>query len=432
MRRVILGWGGGGAYPRGVVARSLLTRSHTPRWHVGVFRGRHGAPQAVQEPLFDIDLRPERRYYRQILQALTAVMLGGDQLQAEIAVSRVLGVIWSSDPARDGSVEEVFGRGLIEHAKQQGGQVVAANLLRVLAAVATVREVREAAQEASAVRSAPPSGWGLAVGAVTVGRCWVAEDAFGDHATVLCEFSYGAASASPRHGLVVHVDRIAQGAAVDVMLVDDVDAAELELRLGAEHASDEFRRVEPGWAGALLEQALARTDLLRDTPVGPGYAALRAVAMARVRALPSSHVALTNDPASAPRPREAIAAEFLHTVELSATLSSVPLASVAQVTGMLLDFAVRIDPRDLLRISPGRVEAFLLDWLPAASRASAESGPVPPEEVAAVVRAWANWAARQGGTPLLTRDALARAVDELLAAYLAPEPTEFDAAPLPA
>src|SRR5262245_33561667 len=91
VRRVILGWGAGGAYSRGVASRSLLTRSHAPRWHVGAFRGRHGAPQAVQQTLFDIELRPERRYYRQILQALTAVMLGGDQLQAEIAVSRVLG-----------------------------------------------------------------------------------------------------------------------------------------------------------------------------------------------------------------------------------------------------------------------------------------------------------------------------------------------------
>jgi hypothetical protein len=43
--------------------------------------------------------------------------------------------------------------------------------------------------------------------------------------------------------------------------------------------------------------------------------------------------------------------------------------------------------------------------------------------VAAVVRAWSVWAARQGGTPLLTRDALARAVDELLEAYIAADQT---------
>ncbi len=416
--RVLRSWGAGGAYPRGVVARSLLTRSHTPRWHVGVFRGRHGAPQAVQDPLFDLELRPERRFYRQILQALIAVMLGADQLHAEVAVSRVLGVIWASDPRHDGSAEEGFGNGLIEYAREQGGQLAAANLLRVLAAIATVREVREAAAAALSGRSMPPSGWAPAVGAVTVGRCWVVEDEFGDHATVLCEFGYGStAKSAPRHGIAVHVDRVAQGAAVDVTVIDDVDAAEFELRLGAEHASDEFRRVEPGWAGAVLEQALARTDLISATPVQPGFAGLRALALARVRALPSSHVALSNGPEASGRQREAIVAEFCHAVEFSAAPPAAPPSVVARVAELLLDFAVRIDARDPLRISPGRVEAFLHDWLPSALR-TIDVAP-PAAQIAEVVRAWAAWAARQGGTPLLTRDALGRAVDELLASYLA-------------
>src|SRR5262245_19712390 len=128
-----------------------------PRWHVGVLRGRHRAGQAVQEPLFELELRPERRYYRQILQALTGALIGGDQLHAEIAVSRVLGVIWASDPQRDGTTEEVFGRGLVDFARQTTGPVPA-NLLRVLAATATVLEVREAAAAALTVRPAPPSG----------------------------------------------------------------------------------------------------------------------------------------------------------------------------------------------------------------------------------------------------------------------------------
>jgi hypothetical protein len=247
----------------------------------------------VQEALFEVELRPERRYYRQILHALTGALVDGDQLRAEVAVSRVLGVIWASDPARDGGAEEAFGRGLVDYVRQQHGQPVAANLLRLLAATATVREVREAAATALDVRPWPAAHWEPAIGGVVVGRCWVVEDAFGDHATILCEFGYG----PMRHGIAVHVDRIAQGAAVDVTLVDDVDAAELELRLGADHARDEFRRVEPGWAGAVLEQALARTDLLPETPVAPGFAPLRALALARVRSLPVSNLALVNGPA---------------------------------------------------------------------------------------------------------------------------------------
>ncbi|HEY7222997.1 MAG TPA: hypothetical protein VH561_05180 [Micromonosporaceae bacterium] len=417
VRRVLLGWGAAGAYPRGVVARSLLTRSHMPRWHVGVFRGRHGAPQAVQDALFDIELRPERRFYRQIVQALTSVMLGGDQLQAELAVSRVLGVIWSSDPQRDGSAEEVFASGLIEYARQQGGLLAAANLLRVLAALGTVREVREAAGEALTVRTVPPSGWAPAVGEVTVGRCWVAEDEFGDYATVLVEFAYGSVRSTTRHGVAVHVDRVAQGAAVDVTLVDDVDSAELELRLGAEHASDEFRRVEPGWAGAVLEQAFAHTDLAPSTPVAPGFASLRALALARVRSLPSSPLAVSNGPEASPLQRDAIVAEFCQTLELSSSLPSVAPSAVSWVAARLLDFAVRIDPRDLLRVSPGRAEAFLYDWLPAAIRD--HPGAPAPEVIGAVLRVWSAWSARQGGTPLLTRDSLARAVDEIVETYVA-------------
>lgn len=387
-----------------------------PRWHIGVFRGRRGAPQAVQEALFEIELRPERRYYRQILQALASALVDGDQLRAEVAVSRVLGVIWASDPTRDGGAEEAFGRGLVDYIRQQHSQPVGANLLRVLAVTATVREVREAAAAALAVRPWPTAPWDPAVGDVQVGRCWVAEDAFGDHATVLCEFGYGSLQRDGRHGLAVHIDRIAQGAAVDIMLVDDVDAAELELRLGADHAQDEFRRVEPGWAGAVLQQALARTDLLPDTPVASGFAPLRALALSRVRSLPVSTIELINGPEPSPGQREAIIAEFVRSPE-AAALSAVDPVRVSHLAGLLVEFAARIDPSDLLRVSPGRVEAFLFDWLPAALRSTVG---VAPSDVAAVVRAWSAWASRQGGTPLLTRDALARAVEQILGDYLRP------------
>jgi hypothetical protein len=369
----------------------------------------------VQEALFEVELRPERRYYRQILQALTGALLDGDQLRAEVAVSRVLGVIWASDPARDGGAEEAFGRGLVDYIRQQHTQPVAANLLRVLAATASVREVREAAAAALAVRPWPAAHWDPAVGDVMVGRCWVVEDAFGDHATVLCEFGYGSVvRTAMRHGLAVHVDRIAQGAAADITLVDDVEAAELELRLGADHARDEFRRVEPGWAGAVLQQALARTDLLPETPVAPGFAPLRALALARVRSLPVSTLELVNGPEPSPVQREAIVAEFCRSPEASA-LSNVDPVSVASLAGLLVEFAARIDPADLLRVSPGRIEAFLFDWLPTALRS--ESSPVASPAVATIVRAWSAWASRQGGTPLLTRDALARVVEEILAEY---------------
>jgi hypothetical protein len=126
---------------------------------------------------------------------------------------------------------------------------------------------------------------------------------------------------------------------------------------------------------------------------------------------------MTYAPDPTPGQRGAIVAEFARSPEASG-LTGLDPAEVTRLAGLLVEFAARIDPADLLRVSPGRIEAFLFDWLPAALRSgeaalrSGESG-----LVAAVVRAWAAWAARQGGTPLLTRDALARAVEEILAEY---------------
>jgi len=409
-----------------VAARSLLTRSHTPRWLIGVGRRRGGPPQAVQEALFEVELRPERRYFRQILQALAGAMLGGDPLRAEAAVSRVLGVIWASDPNRDGAAEEAFGRGLVEFARQRA-EPAAVNLLRVLAATATVREVREAAAEALAVRAALFPDFDPPVGAVSIGRCWLVEDAFGDHATVVCEFGYGAIlRASPRHGLAVQIDQVAHGAAVDITLVEDVDAAELDLRYGAEHASDEFRRVDPGVAGAMLERSLAHTDLMATTTVAPGFAPLRALALARVRALPSALMPLTSEHEPSAAQCDAVVSEFLRSSEAQSLTLPLSLASLAgpaapptapaarRVADLLVEFAADHDRSDLVRVSPGRVEAFLFDWLPGRP-AERELG---VGVVAAVVRAWSAWASRQAGMPLMTRDSLARAVDELLDAYL--------------
>ena len=197
-----------------------------------VRRRRRAAPAAVQDPLFEVQLRPERRYFRQILQALSGSMLSLDPLRAEIAVSRVLGVVWASDPGRDGAAEEAFGSGLVEYARQVH-QPAAVALLRVLAATAALREVREAALEALLSQAVSMPDWEPAVGAVTVGRCWLVEDAFGDVATVLCEFGYGSnLRTAARHGVAVQIDQANFSAAVDATLIDDVDDTVHDLRFG--------------------------------------------------------------------------------------------------------------------------------------------------------------------------------------------------------
>jgi hypothetical protein len=378
-------------------------------------RRRRSAPAAVQDPLFEVRLRPERRYFRQILQALTGAMLSADPLRAEIAVSRVLGVVWASDPHRDGAAEEAFGLGLVDYARQSH-QPTAVALLRVLGAMGTLREVRDAAVEALRWQAAPMPDWAPAVGAVTVGRCWLTEDAFGDLATILCEFGYGPnLRHSPRHAVSIQVDQANFGAAVDATLVDDVDAAVHDLRFGAGHAHDDFRLVEPGWAGAALGRAFARTDLIPSIEVAPGFAGARALALSRVRALPAAPDALPPSSEPTPERRDAVVAEFRQSPE-AAVLA--PLV-VNLVAALIVDFAAGRDPGELLRVSPARWEAFLASVGSVDGSAPPVDGPAPPVdgEFADVVRAWSAWASRQSGMPLLARDELATVLDELLHEY---------------
>jgi hypothetical protein len=367
---------------------------------VGV-RSRRRTPAAVQEPLFEVRLQPERRYYRQILQALTRSSFHADPLLAEMTVGKVLGVIWASDPHRDGSAEEAFGLGLVEYAGQSRTPTAVA-LLRTLAAVATLREVRDAASAAAdqlIVAGLPP----LTVDPPLRGRCWAYEDAFGDVTTVVCEYGYGASlKTAERHGLLVQVDHVAFSAATDAHLVDDVDAAVQDLQYGAGHETHTLRLVEPGWAGAILARAFARTDLILAVVVEPTFAETRAIAMARARSLPAFD--LPTEPEPTTERRAAVVAEFIGS----------PFAPVgaSEVARRIVEFAAEHDPGDLARVSPGRWESFLFEWLP-------RDLDVEPDQVAAVVRAWSAWATRTSSLTEAARQHLARLLDELLEEYVA-------------
>ena len=387
-------------------------------------RRRRTVPLAVQDPLFEVQLRPERRYFRQILRAMTGAMLGADPLRAEIAVSRVLGVVWGSDPSRDGVGEEAFGLGLVEYARMTH-EPTAAALLRVVAAVGTLREVRDAAAEALRAQPVPMPDWSPAIGAVTVGRCWLAQDAFGDIATILCEFGYGTnLRTAPRHGIEVRIDLASLSVAVDATLVDDVDAAVHDLLYGASHQHDDFRLVEPGWAGAVLSQAFARTDLIPSIEVTAGFAGVRALALTRVRTLPLAPDALPLALEPTPERRDAVVAEFLQSPEATSLTS--PQAHLVART--IVDFAATRDAGELSRVSPARWEAFLSSSAGSTSTGSTSTGSTSAASTPTgstdgdglfteVVRAWSSWASRQSGMPLLARDELATVLDEMLSDF---------------
>ena len=347
-----------------------------------------------------MQLRPERRYFRQILQALSRSSFEADPLRAEIALAKVLGVVWAQ--SRDADAEEAFGLGLAEYARQTPGPASVA-LLSALSSVGTVREIREAATGALLASDVPAPRWP----SLLTGPCWAHEDAFGDLTTLVVEFGYERPSG---HGLVVQVDHVSFSAAVDIRLVEDVPGLIQELQYGVERATHTLRQVEPGWAGAILGRAFARTDLIPTVVVSPGFAENRAIALARVRSLPAAPDLLPSEPEPTEARRSAVVAEFLSSLSPAQPGAFSPAEHGADaVARLIVDFAAAHDPGDLTRVSPGRWEVFLFEWLPRS---------IPPLLVADVVRAWSAWAAPHAGLSQAAREHLVRVLDEMLTEYL--------------
>ena len=308
---------------------------------------RRGSAVAVQDPLFDLAIRPEARYYRQILDALTrSGFATRPPLEAELLVSKLFGTVWAGQAERDGAAEEAFGLGLAEFVRQRHDPDAEA-LLRTLAAIAPVRQLR----------AVPPP---------LPGRCWAFEDVYGDHVTVVCELA-GVA-------LVVLVDHARLSVAVDAMLTDDVETLIRDLTTDARTSEDvlTLRQVEPGWAGAVLARAFARTDL-DHAAVTAGFRDLRALALARIEALPADWH---------PPPPPSFLPDF--------------------AAGPLATFFARYQPEPAVRVGPGRWEVFV------------ESLRSVPPGLPALARSFNAWAVTHLNLPPRALAELDSVLDELL------------------
>jgi hypothetical protein len=372
-------------------------------------RSRRRGPAAVQEALFDVVVRPERRYYRQILDVLARSGFGAGQLDSEQVVSKILGTVWAGQPERDGELEETFGLGLADYAGQRHNPVALA-LLRTLAVVAPIREVRTAAATAGdrlAAGGVPEPGWDPPVGRPGLGRCWAFEDVFGDQSTVVCEFAY---APDAGHATVIAVDHARSGVATDTLLSTDVESALRDLTTDAQNSGGllVLRQEDPAWARALLGRAFARTDLIAGTMVEPAFADFRALALARLDLLPEDPLAL---PLPGPRPDPAaLTAEFLD--DTPSDLWPDP-GTVVTVARAIADFTVHHEPATPYRVGPAKWEAFD-DWLRSRpTGALAGSAVVAGSALPAVVRAWSSWAGGRSHLPAPALAELSAALDEL-------------------
>jgi hypothetical protein len=357
-----------------------------------------------------------------MLRAARELLAVRSPLDAELMVSELLGTWWGQGAPQAGrrgraDVEELVGEGLVGYAAQQQSPAALA-LLSGIACLGTPRQAARAEEAALALmeHGVARPGWAEHVGAVAVTECYVNSDVFGDQDEVVCVFSY--AGEEP-HALVMVVDYNANGMLRDGWVTSQVakllercrDASDAA---GSEATRPAFRPVGAPQARRLLETALAVTETGTGPPVSDSFASYHAFLRARIRTLPPAapHRAAGSARGSAAggRPvtgtgsgwagatarrhawtrdrRAMLVAEFLASDEAE-DLSDTKAAS--RCADHIIDYGCDRDFGRPLRMSPAKVETFLLDWLPRKIMLS----PAEQHAMPHVLASWVRWAGRR-------------------------------------
>jgi hypothetical protein len=344
-----------------------------------------------------------------MLRAARELLAVRSPLDAELMVSELLGTWWGGQrgtPRRDGSrggawrpatVEQLVGEGLVAYAAGQRSPAA----LALLSGIACLGTPRQAAKAERAALDLIESGvhcpgWAEHLGAVTAAECYVNPDILGDQDEVICVFSY---DGEEPHALVTVVDYNTEGMIRDGWVTSRVDKLLEHCREASRQRGGEgkyaFRQVDAGLARHMLEKALAATDAAADPPVSESFPSYHAFIRARIRALPPyrapslSATAARRQAWSRDR-RAMLAAEFLASDEAE-DLSDRGAAS--HCADRIIDYGCDQDFGRPLRMSPAKVETFLLGWLPRKVMLSfAEQDAMPH-----VLAAWVRWAGRRRG-----------------------------------
>jgi hypothetical protein len=354
---------------------------------------------------------PPNALFAEMLRAARELLAVRSPLDAELMVSELLGTWWGQRaPRRRGpgggrgcaAVEQLVGEGLVDYAAGQRSPAALA-LLSGIACLGTPRQAAKAERAALDLIEAgvPCPGWAEHLGAVMPGECYVNPDLLGDQDEVISVFSY---DGEEPHALVAVVDYNAEGMLRDGWVTSRVDKllehcreASSQRAAAAPEGKQAFRQLEAGQARHMLETALAVTDAATDPPVSESFASYHAFIRARIRALPPyrgrslSATGARRQLWSKDR-RAMLAAEFLASDEAE-DLSD--RGSASHCADRIIDFGCDRDFGRPLRMSPAKVETFLLGWLPRKVMLSfAEQDAMPH-----VLAAWVRWAGRRRGLP---------------------------------
>jgi hypothetical protein len=355
-------------------------------------QSRRSQPPAAAAP-------PPNALFAEMLRAARELLAVRSPLDAELMVSELLGTWWGQRSVRGAGVEQLIGEGVVDYAAGQRSPAALA-LLSGIACLGTPRQAAKAERAAIALMEAgvPCPGWASHLGEVTPAECYVNPDVFGDQDEVICVFSY--AGEEP-HALVSVVDYNASGMIRDGWVTSRVaklleHCREVSVQRGAEGRHG-FREIDAPQARRMLEAALRVTDSGgADAPgVAESFPSYHAFIRSRVRALPPYRGrALT---ATGPRRqawskdrRAMLAAEFLASDEAE-DLSDRSAAS--HCADRIIDYGCDHDFGRPLRMSPTKVQTFLLSWLPRKVMLSfAEQDAMPH-----VLAAWVRWSGRRRG-----------------------------------
>ena len=351
---------------------------------------------------------PPNALFAELLRAARELLAVRSPLDAELMVSELLGTWWGQRGGgrRAATVEQLVGEGLVDYAGEQRSPAALA-LLSGIACLGTSRQAAKAERAALELIEAgvPRPGWAQHLGAVTPAECYVNPDELGDTDEVICVFSY--AGEEP-HALVSVVDYNADGMIKDGWVTSRVSklldhCREITSQRGVKgreggegsEARHAFRQVDAGQARHMLETALTVTDSVADPSVSDSFASYHAFIRARIRALPpyrGRSLSATGERRHAwSRDRRAmLAAEFLASDEAE-DLSD--RGSASHCADRIIDYGCDKDFGRPLRMSPTKVETFLLGWLPRKVMLSfAEQDAMPH-----VLAAWVRWAGRRRG-----------------------------------
>jgi len=370
-----------------------------------------------------------------MLRAARALLAMRHPLDAEIAFSKMLGSWWGERlPGVD--VERLLSEGLIAHATASDLPAGLA-LLAAVSALGTSRTQRTLAEQGVIAlhdRGLTVPRWATQLGWVTPLSAHVNGDRFGDIDEVVLVFGRqsepGNGSPEAEHALILVQDHNGGGVLRDAWITTKVETLLEQCRARAR--SDDcarFEDLDPATARAVLERALHRTEQVvsgADRSEAPVPQAVGLTASELTEGSLAAHFALANSrvrrlpelPRDAPSPipvwrrdrRAMLAARFLASDE-AAELSDSYAAS--RCTDHIITHGCDIDSGRPLRISPRKVESFLLHWLPGRVVLLPEEQEAMPH----VLAAWVRWAGSRDGLPEVAVGATLDAVWESTAAF---------------